>query len=78
MAKIQNISEIHPTLGFTEIDVLEKYLKNINESELGRLHSVSPLERMAKTVGLPEQSSLQQEHFQPFGKDSPYDPEVLY
>ena len=26
MAKIQNISEIHPVLGFTEFDVLEKYL----------------------------------------------------
>ena len=24
MAKIQNISEIHPTLGFTEFDILEK------------------------------------------------------
>ena len=48
MAKIQNISEIHPTLGFTEFDVLEKYRKSFNESELGRLHSV----RMAKAVGL--------------------------
>ena len=26
MAKIQNISEIHPTLGFTEFDILEKSL----------------------------------------------------
>ena len=25
MAKVQNISEIHPTLGFTEFDILEKY-----------------------------------------------------
>lgn len=24
MAKIQNISEIHPTLGFTEFDIIEK------------------------------------------------------
>ena len=28
MAKIQNISEIHPTLGFTEFDILEKYRKS--------------------------------------------------
>ena len=34
MAKVQNISEIHPTLGFTEFDVLEKYRKSFNESEL--------------------------------------------
>ena len=40
MAKIVNISEIHPTLGFTEFDILEKYRKSFNESELGKLHSV--------------------------------------
>jgi hypothetical protein len=42
MAKIVNISEIHPTLGFTEFDILEKYRKSFNESELGKLHSVFP------------------------------------
>ena len=47
MAKIQNISEIHPTLGFTEFDILEKYCDSFNESELGRLHSVFPFKRMA-------------------------------
>ena len=29
MAKIVNISEIHPTLGFTEFDILEKYRKSL-------------------------------------------------
>ena len=52
MAKIRNISEIHPTLGFTEFDILEKYRKSFNESELGRLHSVFPFESMAKAAGL--------------------------
>ena len=56
MAKIQNISEIHPTLGFTEFDILEKYRKSFHESELGRLHSVFPFERMAKATGLSEHS----------------------
>ena len=55
MAKIQNISEIHPVLGFTEFDVLEKYRKSFHESELGRLHSVFPFERIAKESGLSEQ-----------------------
>ena len=55
MAKIQNISEIQPTLGFTEFDVLEKYRKSFHESELGRLHSVFPFDRMAKAIGLSEQ-----------------------
>ena len=54
MAKIVNISEIHPTLGFTEFDILEKYRKSFKESELGRLHSVFPFDRIAKSVGLSE------------------------
>ena len=52
MAKIQNISEIHPTLGFTEFDILEKYRKSFKESELGRLHSVFPFDSIAAGVGL--------------------------
>ena len=52
MAKIQNISKIQPTLGFTEFDIIEKYRKSFNESELGRLHSVFPFEHMAKAAGL--------------------------
>ena len=55
MVKIQNISEIHPTLGFLEFDILGKYRKSFNESELGRLHSVFPFECMAKAAGLSEQ-----------------------
>ena len=52
MAKIVNISEIHPTLGFTEFDILEKYRKSFNESELGKLHSVFPFACMANAAGL--------------------------
>ncbi|WP_234395740.1 hypothetical protein [Bacteroides sp. Marseille-P3684] len=36
MAKIQNISEIHPTLGFTEFDILEKYRKSFGSSDISR------------------------------------------
>ncbi|GEM_PF-2205755 len=61
MAEIQNISEIHPTLGFTEFDILEKYCKSFNESELGRLHSVFPFERMAKVTGLSLRKVLRSE-----------------
>ena len=42
MAKIAKISEIHPTLGFTEFDILEKYHKSFKESELGRLRKDRP------------------------------------
>ena len=68
MAKIQNISEIHPTLGFTEFDVLEKYRKSFNESELGRLHSAFPFDRMAKAVGLSEQRLGRRNIFSPSAK----------
>ena len=68
MAKIQNISEIHPTLGFTEFDVLEKYRKSFNESELGRLHSVFPFEDMAKEIGLSEQRLGRRNIFSPSAK----------
>jgi len=35
--------------------ILEKYRKSFHESELGRLHSVFPFERIAKESGLSEQ-----------------------
>ena len=68
MAKIQNISEIQPTLGFTEFDVLEKYRKSFHESELGRLHSVFPFDRMAKAIGLSEQRLGRRNIFSPSAK----------
>ena len=39
-------------MGFTEFDILENYRKSFKGSELGRLHSVFPFERMAKAAGL--------------------------
>ena len=68
MAKIQNISEIHPTWGFTEFDILEKYRKSFNESELGRLNSVFPFEVMAKTMGLSENRLGRRNIFSPSAK----------
>ena len=68
MAKIQNISEIHPTLGFTEFDILEKYRKSIKESELGRLHSVFPFAGIAAGVGLWQQRSGRRNCFSPSAK----------
>ena len=68
MAKIQNISEIHPTLGFTEFDIVEKYRKSFNGSELGRLHSVFPFESLAKAAGLSEQRLGRRNLFTPSAK----------
>ena len=68
MAKIQNISKIHPTLGFTEFDILEKYRKSFKESELGRLHSVFPFECMAKAAGLSDRRLGRRNIFSPSAK----------
>ena len=68
MSKIQNISEIHPTLGFTEFDILEKYRKSFNESGLGRLHSVFPFEVMATTMRLSENRLGRRSIFSPLAK----------
>ena len=68
MAKIRNISEIYPTLGFTEFDILEKYRESFNQSELGRLHSVFPFESMAKEIGLSGQRLGRRNIFSPSAK----------
>ena len=68
MAKIAKNSEIHPTLGFTEFDILEKYHKSFKESELGRLHSVFPFECMAKAAGLSDRRLGHRNIFSPSAK----------
>ena len=68
MAKIQNISEIHPTFGFTEFDILEKYRKSFHASELGSLHSVFPFESIAKEVGLSQSRLGRRNSFSPSAK----------
>ena len=68
MAKIVNISEIHPTLGFTEFDILEKYRKSFHASELGSLYSVFPFERIAKEIGLSQSRLGRRNCFSPSSK----------
>ena len=47
MVKIQKISEIEPSLGFTEFDILKNYRQSFAMSELGRLHSLFPFLALA-------------------------------
>lgn len=42
MAKIQKISQLQPTLGFTEFDIYESYRQSFYSSELGKLHQAFP------------------------------------
>lgn len=68
MAKIQNISEIEPTLGFTEFDIIEKYRRSFEQSELGRLHSVFPFSSLALEMGLKSSSCGRRSYFSASGK----------
>ena len=47
---------------------IEKYRKSFHESELGRLHSAFPFERMAKTMGFSEQRLGRRNIFSPSAK----------
>ena len=68
MAKIHKISEIEPTLGFTEFDLIEKYRKSFYTSELGRLHGVLPFSALARELGLKESRIGRKSYFSPEGK----------
>ena len=68
MAKIQKISENSSYFGFYRIRYSGKYRKSFHKSELGRLHSVFPFERMAKTIGLSEQRLGRRNIFSPSAK----------
>lgn len=45
--KIQKISDITPTLPFTEFDFLQSYRESFEKSELGRIQSQLPLKELA-------------------------------
>ena len=54
MVEIQKISKIEPTLGFTEFDILKKYRRSFEKSELGRFHSLFPFSELAQEMQLKE------------------------
>lgn len=54
MVKIQKLSSIKPTLGFTEFDIFQKYRHSFECSELGGLYNVLPLSEMARSMNLQE------------------------
>ena len=68
MANIRNISEIEPTLGFTEFDILTSYEKSFRNSELGRLHSIFPIKELSRKLGLKYSRLGRTSYFSPEGK----------
>ena len=68
MVKIQKISEIEPSLGFTEFDMLKKYRQSFATSELGRLHSLFPFSELARQMHLKSSPLGRKSYFSPEGK----------
>ena len=68
MVKIQKISEIEPSLGFTEFDILKKYRQSFATSELGRLHSLFPFSELARQMHLKSSALGRKSYFSPEGK----------
>ena len=55
-------------MAFTEFDMIEKYRKSFERSELGRVHASFPFESFAKKMGLKESPLGRTCHFSPSGK----------
>lgn len=68
MVKIQKISEIQPTLGFTEFDLLASYRQSFECSELGQLYKVLPLSELARSMNLRQAFVGRKSYFSPEGK----------
>ena len=45
--KIQKISDIRPSLPFTEFDLLQNYRESFAKSELGRIYAQLPIKELA-------------------------------
>lgn len=52
MVKIHRISELHPTLGFAEFDIFQKYRMSFECSELARLRRAFPFSALADRMHL--------------------------
>jgi hypothetical protein len=68
MAKIRKISEIEPTIGFTEFDLLQSYRQSFACSELGQIHAVFPFKELARSMRLKESALGRKNYFSPEGK----------
>lgn len=68
MVKVQKISEIEPSLYFSEFDLYQSYKKSFACSELGRLHSLFPFQSFCHTLGLSSRPGGRHSYFSPAGK----------
>ena len=68
MRKIQKISDLQPTFGFTEFDMYRDYGQSFLNSELGKLHQLFPFSALAASLRLKESATCGNSYFSPEGK----------
>jgi hypothetical protein len=68
MGKIQKISELQPTLPFSEYDIYKSYRASFESSELGEIYKVFPFKSLSEELKLKQRSRGRNAYFSPEGK----------
>ena len=68
MTKIQKISELEPTIAFSEYDFYKSYEQSFFNSELGGLYRAIPFSELAHSLGLKDSLKGRDSYFSPEGK----------
>lgn len=68
MRKIQKLSELQPTLAFSEYDIFKQYESSFHLSELGRLYRSIPFSELAASMGQWENRLGRRSYFSGAGK----------
>lgn len=68
MRKIQKITDLQPTLAFSEYDVYREYEQSFHRSELGGIYRSFPFGDLAREFGLKEHGRGRKCYFSPAGK----------
>ena len=68
MAKIRKISELQPTIGFTEFDIFRSYRESFHNSELGKIYRLIPFRDLAQSLSLKASALGRDSYFSPEGK----------
>ena len=68
MRKIRKISELQPTIGFTEFDIYQDYRQSFLCSELGKIYQLFPFSELSKALKLQASALGRDSYFSSEGK----------